>query len=216
MSVMEDLARELGMDPATVKQSVYFFQTYLNRSPRATNLTWAHYRKLIAVKDDSVRQWYERAAERMGWTRDQLVSAIKRRAYDERGRNGKLKARSKLKRPTQPTFVYKALVERVVDGDTLLLRIDLGFQVWKEQRIRLAQIDTAPIDTKKGRDAFEYVRNQLAKSEFVMVKTNKIDIYGRYVGDVFYDFGEAKRDKVFLEGRYLNQELLTRGLARRV
>ena len=126
-----------------------------------------------------------------------------------------LKKALKLARPAEATYVYKAMIERVVDGDTLLIRLDLGFQVWKEQRIRLAGIDAPPIDEAKGYEAFEYVRDQLAQVPFIMVKTNKIDIYGRYVGHVFYSFQEKDMVKIFTEGRYLNQELLDRGLARR-
>ena len=102
----------------------------------------------------------------------------------------------------------------MIDGDTLLLRIDLGFTVWKEQRFRLAGIDCPSIDEPKGREAFEYARDQMAKVEFVMVKTNKIDIYGRYVAHLFYSFKTDDKDKVFSEGRYLNQELADKGLAK--
>jgi endonuclease YncB( thermonuclease family) len=120
----------------------------------------------------------------------------------------------KLRRPREATYVYKALVERVIDGDTLILRIDLGFTVWKEQRIRLAGIDAEPIDTARGRQAYEYLREQMAKLAFVMVKTNKIDIYGRYVGHIFYSLKTEDKDKIFSQGRYLNQELVNQGLAR--
>jgi len=109
-----------------------------------------------------------------------------------------------------------AVVERIVDGDTLLLRIDLGFLVWKSQRVRLARIDAPALDDPKGYAAFEYVRDQLAKVAFVLIKTHQIDIYGRYVGHVFYAYGEADKAKVFAQGRYLNQELLDRGLAKLV
>ena len=86
--------------------------------------------------------------------------------------------------------------------------------MWKEQRIRLADIDCPAMDEAKGREAFEFTRNQLAKAPFVMVKTNKIDIYGRYVGHVFYALSEdPDKADVFKNGRYLNQELLERGLA---
>ena len=45
---------------------------------------------------------------------------------------------------TQPaTFVYKiAKVVRVVDGDTLDVIFDLGFDVMLKQRIRMFGIDT--------------------------------------------------------------------------
>lgn len=162
------------------------------------------------------RAWYEKEAEKEAWTRDQLLGAIQRDTFSQ-SLSPELRRRGrKLKRPTEPTYVYKAVVERIVDGDTLILRIDLGFQVWKEQRIRLAHVDCPPIDEKKGYEAFEYVRDQLAKVPFVMVRTHKIDIHGRYVGDVFYSFTEKDKAKVFSEGRYLNQELLDKGLARLV
>lgn len=48
----------------------------------------------------------------------------------------------------------------------------------------------------------------------MMVKTNKIDVYGRYVGHVFYSVKERDREKIFSRGRYLNQDLVDQGLAR--
>ncbi len=42
---------------------------------------------------------------------------------------------------------------------------------------------------------------------------NKIDIYGRYIGHVFYSITERDKSKIFTKGRYLNQELLDKGLA---
>ncbi len=47
-----------------------------------------------------------------------------------------------------------------------------------------------------------------------MVKTNRVDVYGRYVGHVFYALKPMKPEQVFKDGRYLNQELVDRGLAR--
>jgi len=119
-----------------------------------------------------------------------------------------------LKRPLESTYIYKATVWRVIDGDTLLLQIDLGFQVLKEQRVRLADIDTPSMDEPLGKKAAKYVRDQLAKVDFVMVKTSKIDIYGRYVGHVFYSFEEKDKGNIFAKGRFLNQELVDHGLAR--
>lgn len=144
------------------------------------------------------------------------MAAIRRDAFSqEKGLNRKARKNS-LKRPLEATYVYRALVEKIVDGDTLILRFDLGFQVWKEQRIRLAGVDTPPLDEPKGYRAFEYVRDQLAKAPFVIVRTHKIDVHGRYVGDLFYSFSEKEGAKVFREGRYLNQELLDKGLARMI
>ena len=146
-----------------------------------------------------------------------MVRAIKNKKYEAQLKNKEGKegvAAAKLRRPTEPTYVYKAVVDRVIDGDTLLLRVDLGFQAWKEQRVRLAEIDAPEMDEPTGKEAYLYVLNQLAKVDFVMVKTNKIDVYGRYVGHVFYSFKNLSKDETFSKGRYLNQELVDHGLAK--
>lgn len=211
-SVLEDLSDELGVDARTLRHSILFFQTY-KLSPRAQNLAWSHYRELIRIKDDQVRRFYERETQRLGWTRDQLMRAIQSEAYEQANQNGSNKLVKKLTRPTAASYVYKAEVERVVDGDTVILRIDLGFQVWKKQRIRFAEIDTPPLDEARGKEAYRFVREKLAQAETVAVKTNKIDIYGRYVGHIFYTNKKANLATVFEKGHYLNQQLLDKRLA---
>ena len=47
-----------------------------------------------------------------------------------------------------------------------------------------------------------------------MIKTHMIDIYGRYLGHIFYDAtGTMDGDEVFARGVYLNEEILRGGLA---
>ena len=212
-AILEDLSEEIGIDSSTLKRCIYFFQTY-NRAPSGTNLSWSHYRELLPLKDDTQRQWYEDLAEDEGLNVAQLTKVIKEDRYGQSRSGSKKSQKLTLKRPTEATYVYKAIVERVIDGDTLILRIDLGFQVWKEQRVRFAGIDTPAMDEPGGKDAYTYVLNQLAKVDFVMIKTNKIDIYGRYVGDIFYSLKKAGKAEIFAKGRYLNQELVEKGLAR--
>ena len=90
---------------------------------------------------------------------------------------------------------YRAYVERVVDGDTLDLRIDLGFGITltgDEARVRLHDIDTAEI-YGSSRDSEEYQAGQVHK-RFVeawvadaedepwpfLVETRKDDERGKY------------------------------------
>ena len=50
---------------------------------------------------------------------------------------------------TVTPFVYNAILERVVDGDTVDVTLDLGFSVHlKKQRCRLAGIDTPESRTR--------------------------------------------------------------------
>jgi len=215
-AVLEDLAEELAVDYTTLTRCISFFQEY-KVAPSGKNLTWSHYKRLLPVVDGRERRWYEDLAADEGLNAAQLGRAIQQDRYAQVQKSGGRKtAAGKLRRPAEPTYLYKAVVDRVIDGDTLLLRVDLGFQVWKEQRVRLAQIDAPALDEPKGREAYTFVLNQLARADFVMVKTNKIDVYGRYVGDVFYSFKDLRKDEIFLKGRYLNQELVERGLAKTV
>ena len=119
-----------------------------------------------------------------------------------------------LSRPRTATYVYKAAIERVVDGDTLLVVVDLGFQVLKRQRVRLAALDCPELGTVEGRRAAKLVEKVLAGVEFVMIKTEKIDLYGRYVAHVFFAAGEGDKERVFADGQYLNQLLVDQGVAR--
>ena len=216
-AVLGDLAKELSIDYFTLRRCIQFFKMYADAGS-IPNLSWSHYKYLLPISDARQRQWYEDLTLREGLNVSQLSGAIKGNRYEDvrqnQRRTRKQSASLKLTRPTKAVYLYKAVVKRVIDGDTLLLMMDLGFTVWKEQRVRLAGIDTPELNTPKGQEACKYTREQLAKTDFVMVKTNKIDIYGRYIGDVFYALGERSKEKVFEKGRYLNQELLDKGLAK--
>ena len=209
-SILEQLATELSLTKDTLLRSLQFFNSY--QEMPTTNLSWSHYRELITVKDETLRLQLEEKAADENWNRQRLVNEklnLQNTTYSDISNQEKT-----ITRPTAPTYLYKAKVSNVVDGDTLLLAIDLGFDVFKEQRVRLSQINTPELKTPKGQEAKNYVLEQLAKVEFVMVKTNKIDIYGRFLGDIFYDPTNNKsKDKVFLEGIYLNEELVRVGLA---
>ena len=51
-------------------------------------------------------------------------------------------------------FCYKAKVVRVVDGDTMILDIDLGFDVvLRNQSVRLYKVDTPECRTKFKRES---------------------------------------------------------------
>ena len=110
------------------------------------------------------------------------------------------------------------LVLEVIDGDTLILNIDLGFQVHKEQRVRLAQINCPEKFTKAGQKAFNFLRQKATTLDTILIQTKKIDIYGRYLAHIFYpqqSASESKRkadyDEIFKNGVYLNEEILRGG-----
>lgn len=91
---------------------------------------------------------------------------------------------------------YVRKVEGVVDGDTIDVLIDLGFDILFSSRVRLAGIDTPESRTKDlaekklGLEAKEYLKYKLKDSKSVKIKTEKMDSsekYGRILGWLFID-----------------------------
>jgi len=101
-------------------------------------------------------------------------------------------------------------VLRVVDGDTIDVDIDLGFNVSYTQRVRLAGIDTPEsrtTDLKEkalGLEVKEYLKHSLEGAEDVIIQTEKPDSsekYGRILGWLFINDDEISlNEKMINEG----------------
>lgn len=94
-------------------------------------------------------------------------------------------------------YVRTAKVLRVVDGDTIDLTVDLGFDVWKKERIRLARVDAPEVrgvEREAGLAAKKFVVDLLEMYPVVIVKTTKArGKYGRYIGEIEFEEIEGKR-----------------------
>ena len=113
-------------------------------------------------------------------------------------------------------YVYKAFVKEVIDGDTLWVMIDCGFKTWIKQKIRLYKIDAPAISTQEGIKAKEYVEKVLKDVPFIVIKCHFRDKFDRYLVDLLYLKGEEDPRVALKEGMFLNQELLDKGLAKRI
>jgi hypothetical protein len=113
-------------------------------------------------------------------------------------------------------YTYKAQLERVIDGDTIIAVIEVGFGNWVRQTLRLRGIDCPELTVARGQLAAQYVERELKSCPFIVVKTYRSDKYDRYLTDVFYDKREQDPVKVAAEGRFLNARLLEESLAVRV
>ena len=107
---------------------------------------------------------------------------------------------------------YVRKVENVVDGDTIDVLIDLGFDILFQSRVRLAGIDTPESRTKDikektlGLESKEYLKKQLKDAKSVVIKTEKMDSsekYGRILGWLYLDG----------EGNSINMEMIEKGYA---
>ena len=92
-------------------------------------------------------------------------------------------------------YVYRAKLERVVDGDTVDALIDLGFDTWVKKRIRYKGIDTWESRTKdldekklglaaKDRNK-ELLESVSSKPGYFRLKSHGVGKYGRVFGEVF-------------------------------
>ena len=85
------------------------------------------------------------------------------------------------------TYFVKS-VDRVVDGDTIDISIDLGFDLTKKERVRLAGIDTPekrtknPKEKEMGYQATEFLEMHLIEASKLTVKTEKEGKFGRMLG----------------------------------
>ncbi len=112
-----------------------------------------------------------------------------------------------------PHYTYKAYVIEVIDGDTLWVNIDLGFDMWSNQKLRLKGINTRELQSPQGQNAKEYMEAKLKGCEFIAIKTYWRDKFTRYLADIFYNKSENDFLSLVNNGKHLNQELLDRGLA---
>lgn len=102
-------------------------------------------------------------------------------------------------------------VTGVVDGDTIDVDIDLGFNVSYSQRVRLAGIDTPESRTTDkfektlGLEAKEYLKSKLKDAKLVVIKTEKPDSsekYGRILGWLYVDGDTVSINDHMIEDGY--------------
>jgi|TARA_R100001163_G_C4930750_1_gene106790 micrococcal nuclease len=90
-------------------------------------------------------------------------------------------------------YEYNCTIDRVVDGDTVDVTIDLGFKIFHKARVRMYGIDTPESRT---RDLDEKARGILSKSflQDALVQSNKVIIktqkdakgkFGRILGELY-------------------------------
>lgn len=108
-------------------------------------------------------------------------------------------------------FIYNCIVDRVVDGDTVDVNIDLGFHTWlMKRRIRLLGVDTPECRT---RDDVEKQFGFLAKSitegfcpigAKILIETelDNDDKFGRILGILWVENGTVNVNQFLLDGRY--------------
>ena len=111
-------------------------------------------------------------------------------------------------------WTYRARLLKIVDGDTLDVVIDAGFNSFRHERLRLLGVNTPEMKgtTKvEGSLSKEFTRTWLIEAGVraadrdwpLVIVTRKSDVFGRYLATVYSDDAE----------RCLNDDLVLGGLA---
>ena len=117
-------------------------------------------------------------------------------------------------------YEYKAIVNRVVDGDTLDCTIDLGFSVWKKIRVRMEGIN-AP--ESRTRDLEEKERGLAAKARLVeileyndnhcILQVSGVGKYGRALAVVIVESLSPVSTETGITKINVNKQLIEEGHA---
>ena len=107
-------------------------------------------------------------------------------------------------------------INRVVDGDTIDVTIDLGFDLFKKERVRVAGVDTPEKRTKNleekalGLDATGWLKAKLEETikgdEELIIRTELkggVGKYGRLLGWLYVGDSDVS----------LNEQMITEGYA---
>ena len=113
-------------------------------------------------------------------------------------------------------YIYRAKLDRVVDGDTVDALIDVGFDIWFKKRIRFKGVDTWESRTrnleekKKGLSAKARTKELLekvsSKSGYFRIKSYGTGKYGRVLADLFIQDKEGNTINI-------NKQLIKEGHA---
>ena len=93
-------------------------------------------------------------------------------------------------------YEYSCKVERVVDGDTVDVVLNLGFDIMYKSRVRLYGIDTPESRTRnldekaRGKMAGAFLKNKIDAGEKIVIQTKLKDSrgkFGRVLGNIIVD-----------------------------
>ena len=120
-------------------------------------------------------------------------------------------------------YIYKAELIRVVDGDTVDLIIDLGFDTSRKERFRLYGIDAPEMRTKEGKEAKAWLWEALQPLEAIYVQTVQLstkakrDKYGRFLAVLYDDLGDIDANRAMktpVSPASINAKMIAEGHAK--
>lgn len=101
---------------------------------------------------------------------------------------------------------YRGVVVRVIDGDTVEVRLDLGFDVWRTSRLRVRGLDCPERNTGAGVAALAHAMYLLPPGSVVTTTTYRrqqadVKTFDRYVADVCLSDGRDFAESMIAVGK---------------
>ena len=96
---------------------------------------------------------------------------------------------------------YNVTLVRVIDGDTAVFEVDLGFNLKMTDHFRFLNVDTCemrasdPRERERAKLEKLFVENKMNNAHNIIIESNSRGKYGRWLADIYVD------------GSYLNAEV---------
>lgn len=107
---------------------------------------------------------------------------------------------------------HEAKITRFVDGDTIEILINCGFDVFLKRKIRLRDYSAIELYSEhqlneSGVRDLEILKQKLQDTETVEFEFFKYDLHGRIVADLFYKLSDGTEHNLNEELRQWKQSL---------
>lgn len=100
-------------------------------------------------------------------------------------------------------YDYRASVARVVDGDNVVLNVDLGFSTWKKASFRLAGLNARELSEVGGPEAKVNLERMLPEGMLVILKSLKPDKYAdRYDAIILVPDDSTSVNALLISGQW--------------
>lgn len=82
-------------------------------------------------------------------------------------------------------YKYIATANKVIDGDTINLTIDLGFRMTMTANCRLAEINAPEMNTDAGKQSKQFLESLIKPQTKYFIESTGLDKYGRPVVKIY-------------------------------
>lgn len=93
----------------------------------------------------------------------------------------------------QLMFEYNAKLVRLIDGDTMILDVDCGFNITVRERFRLSRVNAPELMSISGMQARTFVALQLQKATALKISSEKSrqEKFGRWLCELYFQTAET-------------------------